>query len=65
MITTSNETELLMSKLKSTDVLMSELTMQQQREIKAADNISIAAARTKILADGVAAKHRRLFGGKK
>lgn len=54
-----------MSELKSTDVKMSELTMQQQRDIKAADNISIAAARTKILADGVAAKHRRLFGGKK
>jgi len=52
-------------KTKNMDVQMSDLTIKQQQEIKAVDNIPVGKARTKILADAVAAKHRRLFGGKK
>ena len=50
-----------MSELKSTDIKMSKLTMRQQREIKAVDGISIEKARTKIVAEGVAKLHKKLF----
>ena len=50
-----------MTELKSTDIKMSELTMKQQREIKAVDGISIEKARTKIVAEGVAKMHKKLF----
>ena len=46
---------------KNMDVRMSEKTMQQQRDIKAVDGVSISKARELILAKAVNKLHEKLF----
>lgn len=45
---------------KRMDVLMSDLTLEQQREIKKIDGVSLSKTRQKALADAISKLHKRL-----
>ena len=49
------------SETKRMDVQMSEVTMQQQRDISSVDDVKISRTRERVLAEGIAKLHKKLF----